>query len=94
MRWSYFFAIFIMSAAYAGQIITTNDFSDIEIECSSLNKNSLLLFDVDATNEMPCDLNLELGRFQVNFFVENDVWLSDKEGLDILSNHPEHCQIK
>lgn len=47
-----------------------------------------------AANEMPCDLNLELARFQVNFFVENDVWLSDKEGLDILSNHPEHCQIK
>ncbi len=271
MRWIYFFAVFIMHAAHAGQIITTNDFSDIEIECSSLNKNSLLLFDVDATlivpndailkpkakdffeklvasytdrdlfreirmkashsvvdsrsvdfirmlqkhkvpilaltaapakvkgsecsgnwrvdelrrfgfdfqnifqryncimlpkseqyqqspmfklgvlyssfhpkgdiliaflqhlnlnpekiifvddelkhvqsviscldkagiqcvgihytaaNEMPCDLNLELARFQVNFFVENDVWLSDKEGLDILSNHLEHCQIK
>ncbi len=271
MRWVCCFAIFIMHAAYAGQIITTNDFSDIEIECSSLNRNSLLLFDVDATlivpndailkpkgksffeklvadytdrdlfreirmkaphsvvdsrsvdfirmlqkrqvpilaltaapakvkglegagnwrvdelrqfgfdfqnslpqdncitlpkseqyqqspmfklgvlyssfhpkgdvliaflqhlnlspekiifvddelkhvqsviscldkagiqcvgihyiaaNEMPCDLNPQLARFQVSFFAENDVWLSDKEGLSILFDHPEHSQIK
>ena len=59
MRWIYFFAIFILDAAFAGQIITTHDFTDIERECSSLNKNSLLLFDVDATLIVPNDAILK-----------------------------------
>lgn len=32
-----------------------------------------------AANEAPCDLKLEQARFQVNYFIQHDIWLSDNE---------------
>ncbi len=59
MRRACFFAIFIIRVVYAGEIITTNDFGDIERECQTLNPNSLALFDVDATLIVPDDAILQ-----------------------------------
>lgn len=37
-----------------------------------------------AANEVPCDLNEEYARFQVNYFVEHDIWLSDSACKQLL----------
>lgn len=59
MRWICVFAVFMVQAAYSGQILTTNDFDDIEKECRVQNKKSLVLFDVDATLIVPNDAILQ-----------------------------------
>lgn len=37
-----------------------------------------------AANEVSCDLNEEHVRFQINYFIEHDVWLGDKESKQLL----------
>ena len=37
-----------------------------------------------AANEDSCELNLEIARFQINYFIENDIWLGDKESQKLL----------
>lgn len=41
-----------------------------------------------AANEFPCDLNLEIARFQIHYFIEHDLWLGDEECKKLL-NAPE-----
>lgn len=41
-----------------------------------------------AANEVPCDLNEEQACFQINYFIQHNVWLSDKE---FLKRHKYSC---
>lgn len=55
MRLMGFFAILFLNALFAGEILTTNDFAVIEKEAEKLDKDSFVLFDVDATLIVPND---------------------------------------
>ncbi|MEI8329698.1 MAG: DUF2608 domain-containing protein [Chlamydiia bacterium] len=37
-----------------------------------------------AANDVPCDLNEEQARVQISYFIQNDVWLSDKESQQLM----------
>lgn len=37
-----------------------------------------------AANEVSCDLNEEQARFQINYFIEHDVWLGDQESKHLM----------
>lgn len=54
-----FIAILLMNSVFGSEIIITNDFSCIENEVNKLNKDSLILFDVDATLIVPKDAILQ-----------------------------------
>ena len=32
-----------------------------------------------AVDNVPCVLNLEQARYQINYFIDHEIWLSDKE---------------
>lgn len=55
IRWTCLFVFFVINTSFAGEIITTSDFSLIEKECHKLGKSSLVLFDVDGTLIVPND---------------------------------------
>lgn len=55
MRVIYLFILLMMNSLYAGEIVTTDDFSLIENEMIGLDESSLVLFDVDATLIIPDD---------------------------------------
>lgn len=42
-------------------------------------------FHYTAANDLPCDLNLEQALFQIDYFVERDIWLSDEESSKLLN---------
>lgn len=37
-----------------------------------------------AANEAPCDLNVEQAHFQIDYFIEHDIWLGDQESRKFL----------
>lgn len=59
MRIVYIFIILTINSLCAGEIITTNDFAIIAKEANKLDRDSLILFDVDATLIVPNDLLLK-----------------------------------
>lgn len=59
MRLVFIFALLTVNTMFAGEIITTNDFTVIEREAHQLDNNSLILFDVDATLIVPNDVLLK-----------------------------------
>jgi len=59
MRLICVFAILIMNSLSAGEILVTSDFSLVEKEVHKLDKDSLVLFDVDGTLIVPVDAILQ-----------------------------------
>lgn len=78
MRSIWFSFIFSFSSLHAG-IISTSDFDCIEKECAQLGKNSLILFDVDATLILPDDVLLkpqgkELFKHLIEGYTDRDLF--------------------
>lgn len=62
MRLNFAFILLSIQLLFAGEIITTNDFSLIEKASNRLDRDSLVLFDVDATLIVPDDVLLKPKR--------------------------------
>lgn len=70
MRVIYIILILTINSLFSGEIVTTNDFNFIEKEAGKLDRDSILLFDVDGTLIVPIDAILkpqEIGHFNQLF---------------------------
>lgn len=59
MKWIYCFVFLFVTPAYAGEILITSAFEDIEEATNKLSIHSLVLFDVDGTLIVPNDAILK-----------------------------------
>lgn len=57
------------------------------IACLDKEGISCLGIHYTAANDVSYDLNLEQARFQINYFIEHDIWLGDEECKYLYSNH-------
>lgn len=66
-------------------IFVDDELEHVQSVVTALDKQGIPCIGIHytAANEVFCDLNVEQACFQINYFVENDVWLGDKE-----SNQP------
>lgn len=67
-------------------IFVDDELKHVQSVIGALDKQGIpcVGFYYTAANDFPCDLNEEQSRFQINYFIENDVWLSDKESLQLM----------
>lgn len=62
-------------------IFVDDEFDHVQSVAASLDKKGIPCISIHytAANDFSCDLNFEQACFQINFFIEHDIWLDDHE---------------
>lgn len=70
-------------------IFVDDEFEHVQAVVTSLDKQGIPCIGIHytAANDVSCDLNLEQARFQINYFIEHDIWLGDKESKQLLESY-------
>ena len=66
-------------------IFVDDEMEHVHSVVTSLDKQGIACLGIHytAANETSCELNSEHARFQVNHFIEHDIWLSDAEAKEL-----------
>lgn len=72
-------------------IFVDDELKHVQSVVTSLDEQSIPCMGIHytAANDISCDLNEEQARFQINYFIQHDVWLGDKESRLLLDSDPD-----
>lgn len=70
-------------------IFIDDEFEHVQSVVTCLDKQGISCLGIHytAANEAPCDLDSEQARLQINYFIEYDIWLSDKDSKQLLKKY-------
>lgn len=68
-------------------IFVDDELNHVKSVVAALDKQGIVCIGIyyTAANEMPCALDCEQASFQIQYFVEHDVWLNDKASKDLIN---------
>lgn len=67
-------------------IFVDDEFEHVQSVVTCLDKEDIPCVGIyyTAANEIPCNVNKDLAQFQINYFIEHAIWLSDLEAKQMI----------